>query len=660
MISPLLFIFFLLFVCLVFINFSLPGLITLEKARIKMNVWEKVIIGTVLGFVTFTLISYLLLITGLHLLLPFLIFGGTVLFLKDGINILKNQLVLPKKSHLILLTSIFFFGIGGQLAIIAPSGMNISGDLVFWSSHGHDGMWHIALVEELKKGFPLQNPIFSGSKLVNYHFFSDITIADFNYFFKLSSLDLYFRFFPFLFSFLLGGLAFLIGQKLGKSFASGIWSMFFTYFAGSFGYIVTFIKDKSIGGESLFWSSQIQSIIGNPPQMIALVIILTFTYLFITYIENQNRILLIMMIILAGSLTIFKVYAGVTLLGVITIISLIRFAKERKKDFLILTIVSIILSLLLYLPYTSKTASFLILEPWWFIRTMVVAPDRLGWLDMELKRQTYIVENNWKRVIQLEITAFLIFLFGNLGMRFIGFYTVFILLKNFRNYLTYYIFLFLFISLIFPLLFLQKGVASNTSQFLQYFLLFFGILAGVSANKIINQISFSPLKIIFCFLVISLAIPTQVGLLYSFYKRPPLAVIKQDEVQALKFLFNNTDKNSVILTPAYNRFSPIKFSQTPPIWLWSDTAYVSALSGRRTYNSDLEQLDIMGYDFKDRLTFQNSLFQEDNPSEFEKIIKEISINYLYFPKELKPKIDLDKTSMENVFTNSNIEVWKSN
>ena len=51
---------------------------------------------------------------------------------------------------------------------------------------------------------------------------------------------------------------------------------------------------------------------------------------------------------------------------------------------------------------------------------MVVIDSRLDWIDLEHRRQTYIYENNLKRVIQLEITAFLIFVFGNLGMRFIG------------------------------------------------------------------------------------------------------------------------------------------------------------------------------------------------------------------------------------------------
>src|SRR5437879_9715117 len=37
--------------------------------------------------------------------------------------------------------------------------------------------------------------------------------------------------------------------------------------------IVTFLKDQSLGGESIFWASQIQSSIGNPPQAAAFIIV---------------------------------------------------------------------------------------------------------------------------------------------------------------------------------------------------------------------------------------------------------------------------------------------------------------------------------------------------------------------------------------------------
>lgn len=648
---------FILFIAAVFLCFTIPGILLINKSQRYFDLWEKLTLGTVVGFVLFSLLSYFLLILNIHSLIIFIIFLTTYLFFKT-FKLSSPRLINLKKRELIILLVVFIFGIAGQMAVIAPSGIIVNNELVFWSAHGHDGMWHLALVEELKKGYPLQNPLIAGNKLVNYHFFSDITVADFSRYLKLTPQDLYFRFFPFIFSLILGSLAFLLGKKIGKTFTAGCWSTIFTYFAGSFGFFITLSRNQGVGGESLFWSSQIQSIIGNPPQMVAALILLTFLYLFLEFLKKGDKTIFFLCVILAGTLLVFKVYAGIVVLLSLAAVSLWQLVKERNASIFYLFIFSSFLSLILYLPSSNKSTAFLIWQPWWLIRTLVVAGDKLNWLDLELRRQTYLMDHNWKRVLQLELTAFSIFLFGNLGMRFLGFWQFVSTLKTISN--NYFNLLFLLIilfSFTIPLLFLQKGVAGNTSQFLQYFLLLFGILSGVSAARILNKIKIKWLSLIFSLLIIILAIPTQIGLLNDFYSRPPFAKVEAAELQALNFLKDNTEKNNVILTPPYNKYLKIQLS-TPPIWGWSDTAYVSALSSRRTYLSDLEQLDIMGYTFTDRLNVQRIIFEESDPVYISSILKESQVNYLYFPRLLKPHVDLTKLPVKLIYENEKIEIWK--
>jgi len=82
------------------------------------------------------------------------------------------------------------------------------------------------------------------------------------------------------------------------------------------------------------------------------------------------------------------------------------------------------------------------------------------------------------------------------------------------------------------------------------------------------------------------------------------------------------------------------------------------LSGRRAYLEDTEQVDIMNYNFKDRLTFQESIFKVDDPKSFEQQILDKNIDYLYFPKPLSPQVNLSKTNFKKTFSNSAIEIWK--
>lgn len=647
-----------IFLLAVVVSLTIPGWFLLKKTRLLKNFWETIVLGTIIGLTLVSLLSYLLLIINLPwLILPLLVVVNFFFFRNwqwswPTITLTKHQL-----SALIVVLTL---GVVGQLLVIAPSGVFRNGDLIFYSAHGHDSAWHIALMEELSKGYPLQNPVFAGEKLVNYHFFSDIIPTIFSRYLPLTPLDLYFRFFPLLYSFVLGGVAYLIGRQLGGSFLAGIWSMIFAYFAGSFGFVVTWLRSGQIGGESLFWSSQSQSTIGNPPQIAASIILLTFIYLLGYYLDKKNRWLLMILMLLAGIIVVFKVYAGVVLLGALGIISLWRLITKRSIDLLAMFAGSFVLAAGLYLPNTSATFAFLIFEPWWFVRTMVVAPDRLNWLDLELKRQTYIAESNWKRVIQIELTAFVIFWLGNLGMRFLG---LFYLAKHLKGFLVdqqrLLITLMIIISLIMPLLFLQKGVASNTAQFLQYHLLLLGVVSGVAVAKLMEQIRSLRTQAIITTLIILLAVPTQIGLLNDFYSKPPLSKISAAELQALDYLKQQTEPASVILTPPYNQYFNLA-QPTLPIWDWFDTAYVAAFSARRTYFTDFEQVDIMGYDFRARQRFQQQVFAEINPQTFQNLLHDQPINYLYFPQPLAPVVNLKEAELKQVFVNGEVEIWQVN
>ncbi len=651
---------FLLFLLVSIFAFTLPGVLVVSSLN-KFSLWQKIILSTIIGFIFFTLVSYILLLLNIEYLIFFLVLLIDLLVIKRVYTNWRSKftsLFRISKRHLTLVALVFAVGIIGQMAIIAPSGITRDSDLVFWSAHGHDGPWHIALMEEIKKGYPLQNPVFAGERLVNYHFFSDIAPAFFNKYLGFSSLNLYFRFFPFLYSLLLGSTAFILGKRIGKTFSAGLWASILTYFAGSFGYILTLMQNRGIGGEGIFWSSQVQSTVGNPPQILASIIVLTVCILLGDYLEKRNKYNLLSLITLIAVLPVFKVYGGVVVFISLGIISLWQAIKERTFTFLKILIPGGILASALYLPNSSQSQSFLIYEPWWFIRTMVVATDKLNLLDWELKRQTYIAENNIKRVIQLELTAFIIFFFGNLGMRFFG---LWYLAKNFKQVLNNYFYLFLLsmilVSFIFPMLFLQKGVASNTIQFLQYFLLLMGIIAGVSISNLIERLSVS-FKVVLSLLIIILAIPTQLGLINDFYRRPPTSKISNQELEALKFLRQNSSDNDIILTPPYNHYLDLKVS-VPYIWDWFDTSYVAAFSGRRVYMEDMEQVDIMGYNYKKRQDFQKQIFTSMDISLKEELERE-GIDFIYFPKQLLPEQELINTGLDKIFENDQAEIWSVN
>ncbi|MEK7168657.1 MAG: hypothetical protein AAB778_01465 [Patescibacteria group bacterium] len=604
---------------------------------------ESLLMGSIFAFSGATLLSYILIVLNIpYLIIPIVFLIAVVIarnLRRSNLNFRLPHFVRNDKALITII--VFTLGIIGQLAVIAPSGIHQNGDLVFWSAHGHDGTWHIALMEEMKKGYPFENPIFAEEKLTNYHFFSDILPSMVSRYIPLSNTDLYFRIFPLIYSIFLGGSVYFLTKKLTKNFNASIWAVIFTYFAGSFGYLIG-------KGESVFWATQIQSSSGNPPQIISNFLFLASIYYVLVFLDQKEKILqkkyFLISLIMLGTISAFKIYAGVILLGTLSIVGTWNLIFKRDFRLFLLSLVSGLVALVLYLPNSSNTGSFLIWEPWWYIRTMIVEPSRLNLIDWELRRQTYIYESNWKRVIWLEGWGFIIFFFGNLGMRFLG------LWEFLKTNLIFKISI--VISLVFPLLFLQKGVASNTAQFLQYFILLFGILAGIAVSKIPRPITYYLLPITFLLMV-----PTQVNLLKEFYSRPAFAKISSDELEALKFIKENTNESDIILTPPYNQYYDGKVV-TPNIWDWFDTSYVSAFSSRRTYFDDYEQVDIMGYDYKPRLKIKEVIFNEKDPIKVKAALINTNSNLLYFPKDLKPQVELDKIGLILFYENSKVEVWK--
>ena len=616
--------------------------------------------GGIVGLAMFTFISYILIILNIPIFIIPITLLGIFFLTKPFIKTVKETKIKFNIQTFIVLI-VFAIGIAGQLAIISPSGVYKNGNLLFWSSNGHDASWHIALMEEIKRGYPLQNPSFAGEKLVNYHFFSDIAPAMISKYLPISNLDLYFRVFPFIYSLFLGASVFFLTKKMTNNFSASIWTVVFTYFAGSFGFIVTYLRDKTIGGESIFWATQIQSSSGNPPQIVSDFLVLTALYFLILLLEKKgSKFIFAICVLLFGTVSAFKIYAGVVILGALGIVGVWQFIRERKLTLIILSAISGAIAAFLYFPNASGSTSFLIFQPWWYIRTMVVEPSRLNLLDWELRRQTYLSIGrftSYLRVLQLEGTAFLIFFFGNLGMRFLGLWEFTKRTKDsLKNYFNLFFILIIFISVVFPLLFLQKGVASNTSQFLQYFILLFGILAGITTSQITSRFKF------LIPLILIIMIPTQLGLLYDFYgspqhPRPAFAQISSSEIQALNYLKQNSPKDSIILTPPYNQYLNLGGS-TPNIWDWFDTSYVSAFSERRTYFDDYEQADIMGYDYKERLEIKKTIFESSKINDVATAISKTNANLMYFPVILSPKVNLEALHLTKIFENKEIEIWK--
>ncbi|TSC63725.1 MAG: Uncharacterized protein G01um101493_351, partial [Microgenomates group bacterium Gr01-1014_93] len=387
--------------------FYLPGLAILKKANLGVN--QKFILSWVVGVASFTLLAfsfgYIKFYSGLWIL-PV-----------AGVSVVRKGIRLPRISvskGTIFGGLVILAGCVSWLLTSVKNGLLYDFGLGFWGAHGHDGIWHLGLIESLKKGLPVENPIFSGETLGNYHYFFDLLVASTSVLSNLSSNDLYFRYFPVLISTLIGLLTFLVAKSWFNSTLAATLACFFVYFGGSFGWLIG-------GGESTFWAQQGISTLINPPFAISLVLFLAGLYLFHKVLEQkqQSISLVIPLVILWGALIEFKAYAGVLVLGGLGVVTSIQLVK-KDFGFLKISLPTVLLSALVFLPNNLGGTSLLVFSPFWLIHSMVDFPDRLNFMRLFYARMVGLETGNYAKFLGAEIVGLLIFLVGNLGTRIVG------------------------------------------------------------------------------------------------------------------------------------------------------------------------------------------------------------------------------------------------
>ncbi|MDO8638558.1 MAG: hypothetical protein Q7R43_03205 [Candidatus Daviesbacteria bacterium] len=637
----------IIFLIFSLVFFYLPGISILRKTELTNN--EKFILSIPVGICIFTLTAFLL---------GYLKFYWGLLILPlFSLIYIKRNLIWPKINwSKEFLTSSALITIGSivWLSTSVKNGLLFDYGLGFWGSNGHDAIWHLGLAESAKQGLPLQNPDFSGTILTNYHYFYDLLIGVTSYLTKISVNDIYFRLYPPVLAIFIGLLTYLVVSKWSSSRLAAQWATFFVYFGGSFGWILSYLRDRSWGGESLFWAQQSISTLLNHPLAISLMIFLAGLYLFLKLSEQKQKLwpLIIPLVILWGSLIEFKAYAGILVLGSLSLLTLIEIIKQRY-DLIKLTVPTIILSALIFIPNNLTGSSLIIFSPFWLIHSMTDSVDRLNFTRLSLARMNGLETHNYFKFLAAEILGLIIFIVGNLGMRIISFATA----KKFLQTDRFQLFLgiFLSLSLIIPLLFIQKGGSFNIIQFFYYFIFIFNLLAGISMAFLMNKFNlFGKAAMI---VIILLTLPTTVDTLNHFLPQRPPARISRAEVTALDFL--RGQPRGVVLNFYYDEKLKQKFIEPVPLFAYESTGYIGAFSGQDEFLADTVNLNIIGVDYKGRLQTAKDIFVLREPEIIKRHFRENKIKYIYALKIADFTPDENKFGLKSIYKNEEVEIFQN-
>jgi len=572
-----------------------------------------------------------------------------------------TQLYQESKKTLVLI----FLGTLSWSLTMVKSGLCWNKDCAFgigfWGPNGHDGIWHIALAQGLAKG-SWGMPVFAGETIKNYHLGFDLILAGLHKITFIPITVLYFQIIPPVLAFLTGVFVFRFVYEWKKSKLQAFWATFFVYFGGSFGWIITLIREGKLEGESLFWSQESISTLVNPPFALSLLIIFLGLNFLIRGLRVESKKLLTVASFLFGILIQVKAYAGFLVLAALFVAAFWRMIKRKGVALMKVTGGALVISILFFSPLTSGISSTLIFAPFWFLEAMMATPDRVDWPRFAQALANYKLAGNWIKEAIALLIAFLIFWFGNLGTRVIKEPLFFLHLKNFKklHVLDIFIYTIIGIGVLIPIFFIQSGTPWNTIQFFYYSLIFSGVFAGIALGELVEKSKLNSLAVcIIEVVVVLLTIPTTVGTLWFHYlpARPP-AKISNAELKALNFLSRQPD--GIVLTfPFDKEAAQLAISSPPrPLYLYESTAYVSAFGEKTVFLEDEVNLEITGYDWSARRRKIVRFWEMKDGKEAKEFLTENNIAYVYLTKPLLKGGINEQMLGKKIFENEEVSIFR--
>ncbi len=631
------------FILFLIIGCIIPGLIITKKSFERKPLFLRIFLSTVIGFVTLTLIFYLLSLLNLRPLIFLYLFVNIVLFIR--LKFYRVKIEIPRGWFNLASVVIILMGTIFQVIPTFKNGLTYPFGLGFWGPNTHDGIWHLSLINQLIKSVPPENPIFAGTVLKNYHFFYDLLIAATNFLSTIPPIDLVFRFYPVIFSLMLGIGTYYLIFNLFKDKLAVLLGLYFVYFAGSFGWIVAYIKERNFAGESAFWANQSISYNLNPPFAISLLIIIALLHILFTF-EKKIKNNIILAIILTGSLIGFKAYGAVLMLASLLILGIIK----RQSWYLLVFVCGLIITALIFFANFQAFSGLLIFAPFWFIHSMIDSPDRVGWARLSLARQAGFENSNWFKFISVEALSLIIFIVGNLGLRVLSLGSLLKIKIIFSDNNFLILLIFSTFSFLIPILFIQSGNPWNTIQFSYYGLYIAALFAGATLSYLFFKLpKFLSVLIIFTVLILTPINSVVTATYYTGYL--PHARVDQKELEALEFL--SKQDRGVILTFPYDKKIKQKIAEPWPLFVYDSTAYVGALSKKSVYLEDEPQNQILLTDYKKRLVASKDFFYQTVGESF---LKENNIKYIYLPKIYNLRID-ETLGIKNIFENEEVVIY---
>jgi hypothetical protein len=482
------------------------------------------------------------------------------------------------------------------------------------SINARDELWQLAVASSTFATFPLRMPNFSGEAMHGYHILYSLLLHIFSLRNTISLTFLSGTVFPILWVVLYAYLSVRLSRRLSSSSVFIHTFLFLQFFAGSFGYILSLYHTGSIlGSEGMNYQPILY--LTNKPLALSMLLFLT-VLLIILKREVTMKIVSVLVLILFlqwGA----KFHAGAAtllLLGLWILTSFIHKKISLKKGIIMSSVFICVSSLSIVLFYNptngNSGGSPIRFSPFALAHSIIEEPYLLYMKDMVNARYTLYASGKFgPRLIGIELFSSVLYLFFLMGTRFIAFLQLAKIVINKKLATSDVWFLGVIIGTCFLMLFfVQNGDWFNTMQFFSYGLVLLNIYTAMSLETILHHLVRylrKPFITVFVLLTIPYSLSVVIASLLPFTSiqvrqaSVPL-YISTMELSALRKLAQMKDGVVFHFPTTQSIIHSSNNGSSQKLWTSEDTTYITALSGKQSYFTYINQLYMLGVRYKTR------------------------------------------------------------
>ncbi len=625
------------------ISWYVPGTLLISRLKLKSLALHHILawsVGLVLWAAQGVIFGYL----GLRWLsFLYVILAGSWLWLNHRKEWTHWQLVWKEiKKTPRWLIGIFIVGTFIQVLPVIGSGWRFAEGINFYRINAYDGVMHLAYAESIIQQFPPREPGAFWLPIVNYHYWSDVVIAELARVWQIPITFSFYQVLPLFLSLLTGLGVYQLIKIWGGTRTQSAWSLFFLYAAGELTYALMWVLHQEFGfGATAAIDNGAMQFLNSPHCFAKALFIAGLIALHFWWQKGPRTWWTPVVIILQASLVGMKVYFGMfAALGIAVAFAFrgIQYLWKRQlPTYLPEAATGIAIAILMasiFFP-VNRHAGGLIYSPLEWPK-LFLGQNNLNYSDWWLRRQVYEAAGNTRNLIILDTFAIIVCLLCVHGTRLLGLWP-----RRWWKIIGWPSFLYLSVpTLVFTwlgLFTLQESGLFNVFNFFAVstipLALASGWLMGEAWQSHRKWLQAGVLLV--ALVTIPRVVNTTWFYLDTYFNNTIERQVSTKELEALIFMRDTLPEESVV--------------QASPLNSWDrNTPYISFFSQQKMYLTGVGMMDTHNQPVQAPYQEMKKAFLEFSGFTLREYLRDLGISHLYLTKHPEEELAFPLTELGTV------------